>query len=123
MEASIIDHYYLQVVGQVIAIPLVILNSFTDCHSSGLSAQIVGIGLSDMYFLRLRVRQSWSFSLSDGFLLSKLGLLYLTFPSYHCSINRPDMQFCSHLFSLVFHIVPFDFFSAADILVRCCFTV
>jgi len=89
-----------------------------DSHLSRLFG--VESGLSDMYFLRLRVRQSRSFSLSVGFLRSEFNLPYLTFPACHCAINRPDMYFCSHLSSLVFYLVSYNF-SAANIC--CCFTV
>ena len=89
-------------------------NSYSLVHQI---PQIFEIGLLDVHFLRIRVRQSRSFSHSTGPPLSELDLPYLTLPSCHRSINRPNMQFCSHLFSLASHIAPLDSFSAADI---CC---
>jgi len=62
-----------------------------------------------MYFLRLRVRQS---ILSVDPLHSEFDLPYLTLPACRSLINRPDMYFCSHLFSIVFHIVSYSFFTA-----------
>ena len=41
-----------------------------------IAGECVENGLSDMHFLRIRVRQSRSFSLSTGFLLSELDLPY-----------------------------------------------
>jgi len=81
----------------------------TGCHSVHRIIDSVEIGLSDMHFLRLRVRQS---ILSADPLHSEFDLPYLTLPACRSLINRPDMYFCSHLFSIVFHIVSYSFFTA-----------
>ena len=60
----------------------------------------VEIGLSDMHFLGLRVRQSRLFSLSAGLLLSELDLLYLSFPS--CHLTRYTILFSFIFFCLLY---------------------
>ena len=79
------------------------------------SEQSVGIRLSDMRCLGIRVRQSRSFALGSTFLLSKLDLLHLTF-----SLMLPPNQSTGYaiLFSLVFSCLPYCyliFFPTADI--------
>ena len=68
-------------------------------HSCSSRALIVGIRLSDMHCLRIRVRQSRSLGLGSSLLLSKLDLLHLAFPL----MLPPNLSTGSViLFSLVF---------------------
>jgi len=68
-------------------------------HSCSSRALIVGIRLSDMHCLRIRVRQSRSLDLGSSLLLSKLDLLHLAFPL----MLPPNLSTGSViLFSLVF---------------------
>ena len=68
----------------------------------------------------MNVRQSRSFSLVACFLLSELDLPYLPFSLMLLLNQSTRYATLFSLVSLVFYIVPFDFFSAADIC--CCFT-
>ena len=76
----------------------------------------VEYGLSDMHFLRIRVR---SFSLSTGFLLSELDLPLLIF-SLMSPLNLSTRY--AILFSFVFSCLPYCFLLISSLLICCYFT-